>query len=147
MIKYQLHCARGHEFEGWFSSSADYDAQAAEDLLSCPHCGDRQITKAVMAPAIVKNTGVKAPSKVKEKIDAAYSAAQHQVNVLRDYVEKNFDNVGEKFPEEARKIHYGEAEKRGIYGEASIEECQNLVEEGVEVAPLAPPTPKPEKLN
>lgn len=145
MIKYQLHCALGHEFEGWFSDSADYDRQAVDGLLRCPQCGDAHIAKALMAPALVKGKSKSGSSA--EKIKAVYNRAESQFRAMRDYVEKNFDNVGEKFPEEARKIHYGEAEKRGIYGEASVKECKALIEEGVEVAPMAPPAIKPDKLN
>ncbi|MEX0645220.1 MAG: DUF1178 family protein [Parvularculaceae bacterium] len=131
MIKYQLRCDAEHEFEGWFRSSAEFDAQAADGLFECPVCGSSAISKAIMAPAVARRDGGRAGRLAeirKTMTDAATRA--------RDYVEKNFDYVGEEFPEEARKIHYGEVKARGIYGEASKQEVRELVEEGVEVAPI-----------
>ncbi len=130
MIKYQLRCDADHEFEGWFRNSSDYDAQAADGLLSCPACGSAKVGKAIMAPAISSSeTKAQRLADMRRSIAAAAARA-------RDYVEKNFDYVGERFPEEARKIHYGETSPRGIYGEASGSEVKALIEEGVEVAPL-----------
>ena len=131
MIKYQLRCKKDHEFEGWFRSSADYDAQAEDGLLECPVCGSSEIEKAIMSPAIARG-GENAAARVAQVHKSMAEAAKR----ARDYVEKNFDYVGEKFPEEARKIHYGETKPRGIYGEATGKEVKDLVEEGVEVAPL-----------
>ncbi|MBB5519139.1 DUF1178 family protein [Amphiplicatus metriothermophilus] len=128
MIKYQLRCDAEHEFEGWFRSSADYDAQAERSLLECPACGSSAVSKAIMAPAVVSG-GEKGAAEARRRVADAVRRA-------RDYVERNFDYVGEKFPEEARKIHYGEAEERRIYGEASGKEVRALIEEGVPVAPL-----------
>ncbi|MGE0407655.1 MAG: DUF1178 family protein [Amphiplicatus sp.] len=136
MIKYQLRCEASHEFEGWFRGSEDFDAQAADGLLECPACGSSAIAKAIMAPAVARRKGGGSDPKMIE-IRAAMTEA---VQRARDYVQKNFDYVGEKFPEEARKIHYGETDPRGIYGEASGAEVKALVEEGVSVAPMpAPP--------
>lgn len=130
MIKYQLRCDADHEFEGWFRNSSDYDAQAADGLLSCPACGSAKVGKAIMAPAISSSeTRAQRLADMRRSIAAAAARA-------RDYVEKNFDYVGERFPEEARKIHYGETSPRSIYGEASGSEVKALIEEGVEVAPL-----------
>lgn len=154
MIKYQLICDSNHEFEGWFRDSADFDAQSEDSFIECPACGSDAVRKAVMAPAIRR----------KGSRDARLAAIKHEiVNAAaraRDYVEKNYDYVGERFPEEARKIHYGETKERGIYGEASGSEVKALVEEGVSIAPLpgvkketdradAPKTPKAvdKKLN
>lgn len=131
MIKYQLRCGADHEFEGWFRSSADFDAQAADGLLECPVCGSATIAKAIMAPAVARRGGARANRLAEIRQTMADAATR-----ARDYVEKNFDYVGEKFPEEARKIHYGEVKPRGIYGEASGKEVRDLVEEGVEVSPL-----------
>ncbi len=136
MIKYQLQCSMAHEFEGWFGDSEDYDRQEREGLLSCPVCGCGKIEKALMAPAL---SGVR-KSPAQEKSPNPFKA-------MRDYVERNFENVGERFPEEARKIHYGESERRAIYGAASLKECKELVEEGVEIAPLPGTIVKREKLN
>ncbi len=131
MIKYQLRCDADHEFEAWFRSSADFDAQAADGLLECPACGSSTIAKAIMSPAVARRDGARAHRLAEIRQTMADAATR-----ARDYVEKNFDYVGEKFPDEARKIHYGEAKSRGIFGEASGKEVRELVEEGVEVAPL-----------
>lgn len=139
MIKYQLRCTKDHEFEGWFRSGVDYDLQADEGLLQCPVCGSNDIEKAIMAPAIArKGAGSARLSNTRKSMAEAARRA-------RDYVEKNFDYVGDKFPDEARKIHYGEAKARGIYGEATGKEVKELVDEGVEVAPLPGAKKKPEK--
>jgi len=133
MIKYQLICDAEHDFEGWFRDSADYDAQAEDALVECPACGSEKIRKAMMAPAIVggKRSGARAARLEEIKRDMGQAVLR-----ARDYVEKNFDYVGDQFPEEARKIHYGEKEERGIYGEATGKEVKELVDEGVSVAPL-----------
>lgn len=136
MIKYQLLCDSDHEFEGWFRNSADFDSQCEDGLLECPFCGAANVRKAVMAPSIGRrsNSRTDRPAFFREMAAAAERA--------RNYVEKNFDYVGEKFPEEARKIHYGESEERGIYGEATGKEVKELTEEGVAVAPLPKPVKK-----
>lgn len=148
MIKYALQCAQAHGFEGWFSDSADYDQQAADGLLACPMCGSSEVEKALMAPAI-------ATSRKKEATAAKLAAVQAAVNDsarrAKDYVEKNFDHVGKKFPEEARKIHYGEAEERPIYGDATLKEVKDLTDEGIGIAPvpepIAPPAQTKRKMN
>lgn len=137
MIKYQLRCAADHEFEGWFRDSADFDAQARDGLVECPACGSATVRKAVMAPAIAGRANARSDNMRRDIMQAMTRA--------RDYVEKNFDYVGEKFPEEARKIHYGETEERGIYGEATGKEVKDLVEEGVPVAPMPGAAKKPDK--
>lgn len=139
MIKYQLRCKKDHEFEGWFRSGADYDVQAEDGLLECPVCGSNAIEKAIMAPAVARKDTGKDSRRLADSRKSMVEAASR----ARDYVEKNFDYVGEKFPDEARKIHYGEAEARGIYGEATGKEVKELVDEGVEVAPM--PGAKPKK--
>lgn len=149
MIKYSLLCGADHEFEGWFRDSADYDSQAEQGLLDCPCCGSDDVRKAVMAPAVARTDGSR-----KARLAAINQDMARAVARARDYVEKNFDYVGDKFPEEARKIHYGETKERGIYGEASGKDVKELLDEGVEVAPLpsaprkadavgAPKTPAP----
>ena len=130
MIKYRLRCDDGHAFEGWFNSMADYDRQAADGALECPSCGANSVHKAIMAPAIA--TGESRSARL-EQIRATMADAARRA---RDYVEKNYDYVGERFPEEARAIHYGETEERLIYGEASGAEVRNLLEEGIAVAPV-----------
>ena len=136
MIVYSLQCSKGHAFEGWFKDSSAYDAQAADGKLVCPVCNSHKIDKAPMAPAL--------PSAVGERKSASVSAPDELrkmrqfVAGVRKYVEDNAEYVGPRFPEEARKIHYGETEERHIYGEASLEEARDLIEEGVDVAPLPP---------
>lgn len=131
MIKYELKCKKEHVFEAWFQDSATYDAQAAKGQVSCPHCGSRKIVKAPMAPRLARSRGDQAA-------DEARMAAQARKMLLelRDHVEKNADYVGSEFPEEARKMHYGDAEHRNIYGEATAEEAKELADEGIEVASI-----------
>lgn len=132
MIVYSLACAKGHGFEGWFKDSAAFDAQAADGKLVCPVCNSRKVTKAPMAPSV-------SGSKTKGQPTAGELRKMRQfMTGLRKYVEENAENVGRKFPEEARKIHYGETEERPIFGEATLTEAKELVEEGVDVAPLPP---------
>ncbi|HWA29667.1 MAG TPA: DUF1178 family protein, partial [Rhizomicrobium sp.] len=114
MIAYNLNCAKGHEFEGWFSSSSAYDEQEKTGKLLCPVCNSRKVTKAIMAPALSTKVG-----KEKSAPTAGELRKMRQyMTGLRKYVEENAENVGEKFPEEARKIHYGEKDERPIYGQA-----------------------------
>lgn len=131
MIVYNLRCKNSHEFEGWFKDSAAFDAQAKSSRLLCPVCDTRKVEKAIMAPAV---SGAK---KSTVTVDEAKKMRQFMTG-LRKYVQENADYVGPKFAEEARKIHYGESEDRHIYGEATLEEAKELVEEGVDVAPLPP---------
>ncbi len=143
MIKYSLQCEKEHQFEGWFSNSADYDVQSEQGLLSCPVCQSGDVEKALMAPSIPR----KGASKVDPKLRAFQAQFQETAKKARDYIEKNFDHVGKQFPEEARKIHYGEAPERAIFGEASVEEVKELKEEGVEIAPVPQPLPEPEDIK
>ena len=128
MILYELKCAKDHQFEGWFPSGAAYEAQLAARELSCPLCGDRKIDKAVMAPRIGK-----APAAPTPATRMAMNAKTALVE-LRKKIEADCDYVGPAFAEEARRIHYGEAEERGIYGEASDEQAQGLQDEGIAIA-------------
>jgi len=129
MIRYQLVCKKDHAFEGWFRDSAAYDTQAKKGLLACPTCNSKQVKKAPMAPAVSKKNEL-AEAAVKAK------AMREWVSNVRKHVEKNAEYVGEKFPDEARAIHYGDAEERQIYGEATVEDAKELIEEGIPVAPL-----------
>jgi len=129
MIAYQLHCRNGHAFEGWFADSAAFDAQAADGKLACPSCNSRKVEKAVMAPAIAGKAREQAQEREK---------ARASLRALRRKVLADAEHVGGAFPEEARKIHYGEADARAIYGEASGDEVKSLLDEGVPVAPLPP---------
>lgn len=130
MIKYRLICEADHEFEGWFRDSADFDVQSDKGLIDCPSCGTDVVRKAVMSPAVARR------GNRKERLAAIHKDMAQAVARARDYVEKNYDYVGDKFPEEARKIHYGETQERGIYGEASGKDVKELVEEGVQIAPM-----------
>lgn len=131
MVVYDLKCSKDHVFEAWFRDSSAFDDQAGKKRLVCPMCGDKKVKKALMAPNI---------STPKEKTDAEKKQAAVQVfqalAAMREQVEKNCDYVGPQFAEEARKIHYGEADARNIYGEATKEEAAELQEEGVEFGQL-----------
>ena len=149
MIRYALQCERGHAFESWFQSSSAYDSQVRRKLVNCPACGSAKVEKAIMAPRIVGKKGrdsavpapVAAPAEVAATPSTPLLMAQERelrakLRELRDHIVKNADNVGERFPNEARKMHYGDIEHRPIYGEASPDEARSLIEEGVEVSPL-----------
>jgi hypothetical protein len=118
MIKYDLQCRKGHGFEAWFRDSAAYDRQAAAGKVTCPECGSRKVEKAIMAPRVGKSS-------------AEMKEMRKKLVELRKHIEATSDNVGPQFAEEARKIHYGEAEVRAIYGETTDEEAEALSEEGV----------------
>ncbi len=139
MITYSLACAKGHEFEGWFKDSAAYDHQEAGGTLSCPLCGDAHVKKAIMAPS-VKTSVTKAKGSASPSNLPATPTDQQKLRQFvagyRKFIQDNADYVGPQFPEEARKIHYGEAEERPIYGESSIAEAKELIEEGIEIAPV-----------
>jgi hypothetical protein len=143
MIKYALACEHGHPFEGWFGSSADYDDQAARRLLQCPVCDSHAVAKQIMAPAIA---GTKAQRKDPTP-GPTRAMMMEAMGKIRRHVEDTFDYVGDTFAKEARAIHEGKSEERGIYGEASPAEVKALVEDGVPVAPLPPEPPKKSDVN
>lgn len=128
MISYNLRCAKDHEFEGWFRSAADFDEQQAGRKIVCPYCNSRKISKALMAPAVA--TGRKSEAAKQTEMQKTVRGVLKE---MRAHVEKTSDYVGDQFASEARKIHYGDAEERSIYGEASVEEAKELTEEGIEV--------------
>ena len=148
MIHYNLRCERGHAFESWFQSSSAYESQEKRKLVNCPACGSAKVERAVMAPQIVSKKGqdIAAPAPAPATDVTAPGSTplmmaqerelRAKLKELRDHIVKNADNVGERFPNEARKMHYGDIEHRPIYGEASPEEARSLIEEGVEVSPL-----------
>lgn len=144
MIKYALQCDQTHEFEGWFGSSADYDDQSARGLVECPVCGSHGVSKQIMAPAVAGTKAQRAAPAPDPKMREMMMAAMGEV---RRHVEDNFDYVGDAFAKEARAIHEGKSEERGIYGEASPSEVKALVEDGVRVAPLPPGPPKKTEVN
>lgn len=127
MIRYTLRCDETHEFEAWFRDSAAYDQQQPAGEIACPICGSRKVEKAIMAPSVASRKG---PSSAEESQRAL--AALAMLRELRKEVEKNADGVGERFAEEARRIHYGETDPRSIYGSTTAEEARDLVEEGIE---------------
>jgi hypothetical protein len=139
MIHYDLTCEKGHAFDGWFRNSAAYDEQAAKGLVSCAVCGSVKVEKQLMAPGIpVKsNRKEQGPQKmVSAPVDPRLAQLVEMVREMRKHVEENAEYVGDRFAEEARKMHYEEAEHRGIYGEASLDDAKALLEEGIAVHPL-----------
>lgn len=133
MISFNLVCSNEHEFEGWFRNSDEFETQAKKKRIECPYCGDRKVAKALMAPAVGAKTAVR---EVRSEKAAQAAKLRKALAEMRDYVEKNFDDVGDRFPEEARRIYYGESEERAIFGNASEEEAEELAEEGVPVGRL-----------
>jgi hypothetical protein len=153
MIRYALACEKGHAFESWFQSSAAYDKQVKRGLVTCPVCNSAKVEKAIMAPQLsgTKKRGEASPQQVSSSApatpppEAAAPVAmvspqerelRKKLKELREHLIKNADYVGKKFPEEARKMHYGEIEHRSIYGEASPDQAKELNEEGIEFHPL-----------
>ena len=152
MIHYALVCEQGHNFESWFQNSAAFDKQAKRGLVTCPHCASAKVEKAIMAPRLSSSKQRKAPDETQAPAQAVAAPASENSPVamispaetefrarlkeLREHLTKNADNVGQKFPEEARKMHYGETEHRSIYGEASPKDAKDLAEEGIEFHPL-----------
>jgi hypothetical protein len=139
MIRYSLICEAEHEFEAWFRNSADFDKQAKKGQVECPVCGDRDVKKAIVAPAVARTDNARSGKPSPQERQQFFAA-------VRKHVEDNFEDVGDRFPDEARRMHEGEIEDRPIYGEATPEEAQELIEEGVAIAPLpAPLQPKRRK--
>ena len=133
MIRFSLGCDHDHEFEGWFRNNEDFETQKKRGFVECPACGSHKIEKALMAPAV--STGRK-KEKVALAMNAQQQAAMAQLKALSEKMRENADYVGDKFAEEARKIHFGEADARGIYGEATPDEARSLAEDGVEFLPI-----------
>ncbi len=147
MIRYALGCECGHAFESWFQSSSAYDSQIKRKLVNCPVCDSAKVEKAIMAPRITRKGRSQTPASEPAVTTEAVSSPatlmmteerelRAKLKELRDYVTKNADNVGNRFPTEARKMHYGDIEHRAIYGEASMEEAQSLSDEGIDMMPL-----------
>ena len=155
MIRYALACDKGHTFESWFADSAAYDKQIKRKLVTCPHCGSGKVDKAIMAPRLATSKKRRAPIEATVGETPAPAPApspptpapvamispqerelRAKLKELRDHLTKNAENVGGKFPEQARKMHYGEVELRSIYGEATPDEVEELAEEGIEFHPL-----------
>ena len=154
MIRYALACEKGHAFESWFQNSAAFDKQVKRGLVTCPVCNSAKVEKAIMAPRIsgAKKRGDEPPAPPPPATTTPAPAPDVPASVamvspqerelrgklkeLREHLIKNADHVGKKFPEEARKMHYGEIEHRSIYGEASPQEAKDLHDEGIEFHPL-----------
>lgn len=141
MIRYALICESGHEFESWFRSSGDYDVQQKKKFVTCPVCESSKVEKQIMAPRIARSEKPAREQPSGEKTTVAMMSPQEiefrqKLRELREHVTRNADYVGDKFPDLARKMHYHEIEKRSIYGEAKPDEVRDLIDEGVEVAPL-----------
>jgi hypothetical protein len=141
VIRYALCCEAGHTFESWFNNSIAFDRQVARGLVTCPMCGSAKVEKAIMAPALGGGREAAAPAAEPEKTPVAIVSKEEievrkKLKELRDHIVKSADYVGEKFPEEARRMHYGEIDHRSIYGEASPEAAKSLADEGIEFHPL-----------
>jgi hypothetical protein len=141
VIRYALCCEAGHSFESWFNNSTAFERQAARGLVTCPLCGSVKVEKAIMAPALGGGREAAPPAAEPEKTPVAIVSKEEvelrkKLKELRDHIVKSADYVGEKFPEEARRMHYGEAEHRSIYGEASPDAAKSLADEGIEFHPL-----------
>jgi hypothetical protein len=147
MIHYQVRCGQDHEFDGWFKDSAAFDRQTELSLVECPVCGDTQVARALMAPAVSKRASAApipeaptAPAGPAEPSAAPVAGGKMPAHIramlqrMRGEIERNCDYVGPQFAEEARKIHRGESDRRGIYGEATQEQSEALADEGIEVA-------------
>ncbi len=144
MIKYALVCAFEHPFEGWFGSSDEYDDQLARRQIACPFCGATDVRKQIMAPAVA---GTKAQGGTLAISESGRTMMMEAMGRVRQHVLETFDDVGDRFATEARAIHEGASEDRGIYGEASPKEIRELVHDGIQVAPLPPEPPKKDQLN
>jgi len=150
VIRYALVCHQGHAFESWFANSAAYDKQVKRKLVTCPVCDSAKVEKAIMAPRLArKDKSTSMPAPVEAPVSAPTPEPATPVMIspqerefraklkeLREHLTANSDNVGKKFPEEARKMHYGEIEHRSIYGVASPDEAKELADEGVPFHPL-----------
>ncbi|MDO9433518.1 MAG: DUF1178 family protein [Phenylobacterium sp.] len=141
MIRYALSCDNAHEFEGWFGSSADFDDQSERGLVGCPVCDSKAVTKQIMAPSIA---GTKKTTDLPPQVRSMVMEAMGRV---RKHVEDNFDYVGDTFADEARAIHEGRSEDRGIYGEATPAQIKSLTEDGVPIAAMPPAPPKKSEVN
>lgn len=162
MIRYDLTCSQAHDFEGWFRNSDDFEAQNKRSLITCPVCGSQEIEKRLMAPAVstarrkaamtVTDTSEQVAPAAQSEGDAGSDAAVQRAALvpqdpkqkemldalreLRKQMISSSDDVGEQFPEEARRMHYGESEQRSIHGQTSVEEAKSLIDEGIDILPI-----------
>ncbi len=137
-MKFTLQCAAGHEFEAWFRSNEDYETQTKRGLVECAHCGSSRVGKALMAPSIA--TGRAKDDRKQAVIQAVADAARteyiERIRQMTAELKSGATDVGERFPEEARKIHYGERDAEAIYGKADRDEVEALLDEGIALLPL-----------
>lgn len=150
MIVYDLKCEQGHRFEGWFGSSADYAEQQERGLVSCPRCGSSAVEKAPMAPAVPAKSAEKREDRQmvqKGELSPEVTRALSELAKAQASALKKSTWVGDKFAEESRAIHYGERDEKPIYGRASAREAQDLVDEGISIAPLPFPVSPPDEIN
>ena len=133
MIRFSLICDQDHEFEAWFRNNDDFDKQKKRGFVECPACGSKKVGKALMAPAV--STG-RRQEKIALAMNEMQKKAMAEIKALSEKIRENADYVGDKFAEEARKIHFGETETRGIYGEATLDEAKSLAEDGVGFMPI-----------
>jgi len=131
MILYQLKCQKDHQFDTWFKDGQTCDKQLARKSVECPVCGNKSVSKALMAPRI---GGQDKERTAQQEMAVSAAELKRQLAEIRAKVEENCDYVGDRFADEARKIHYGEADARGIYGEASDDDFQELTDEGIDIA-------------
>lgn len=143
MIRYALACEHGHEFEGWFGSSGDFDDQSQRGLIACPVCETTAVAKQIMAPSVAGTKKTAMP----DVSPQMRSMVMEAMGKVRAHVEENFDYVGDAFATEARAVHEGRSEDRGIYGEATPTEIKKLNEDGVPIAALPPAAPKKSDVN
>jgi hypothetical protein len=136
MIKYALGCAKGHAFESWFPDSAAYEKQRKRGFVACPECGSTRVDKAIMAPAVVGGERAGGESGPGIVVDDRCRQTRELMRRMRREIEANTEDVGAKFPQEARAIHLGDAPERAIRGRASLEDARSLVEDGISVLPL-----------
>ncbi|PWB84434.1 MAG: DUF1178 domain-containing protein [Methylocystaceae bacterium] len=138
MILYRLICVEGHEFESWFKDSAAYDAQSARGAVACPFCQSAKVSKAVMAPNILRGDRLSQSSGGSDValLDEQHAALRAMIRELREKIVTATEDVGDKFPDEARRIQDGESQARAIRGRASFEEAKALLEEGIEILPI-----------
>ena len=135
MIKYSLICDQDHNFEAWFSDSSTCESQLKKSKVECPLCGSKKITKSIMAPNIPSKSNQKSPKSDVKKVEMV-------MNKIKKHVQDNYEDGGDKFPDEARAMHYKEKDQKDIYGETTIEEAKDLIEEGINVQPLPVLNPK-----
>lgn len=139
MIRFSLKCQKSHEFEAWFRNSVAFEEQSLNQKVICPHCGSTKVSKALMAPGIATSKSKQQQADSSESRQMAKmleSQYRESLKKIRQHIIENSEYVGDRFAEEARKIHYGEDDERGIHGEATKEDVEDLVDEGIDVIPI-----------